>query len=137
MKTTGPSPLRDMINFMLKRVVADSPAYKEVEAAFGKLNEEARGDDGFLAKITSPINEALRHWEIQFEMSVNPVSTDDITKNLVKHGFADAMLGDTVLTLDRYGHGFQRSFLYELIRLAPAFQDKKKPRKRNSIPISP
>ncbi|MCX8086373.1 MAG: AAA family ATPase [Rhodocyclaceae bacterium] len=134
MKTTGPSPLRDMINFMLKRVVADSPAYKEVEAAFGKLNEEARGDDGFLAKITSPINEALRHWEVQFEMSVNPVNTDDIAKNLVKHGFADAMLGDTVLTLDRYGHGFQRSFLYELIKLAPAFQDKKKAEKKDFDP---
>ncbi len=134
MRTTGPSPLRDMINFMLKRVVADSPAYKEVETAFGKLNEEARGDDGFLAKITSPINEALRHWEVQFEMSVNSVNTDDIAKNLVKHGFADAMLGDTVLTLDRYGHGFQRSFLYELIKLAPAFQDKKKAEKKDFDP---
>ena len=27
MKTTGPSPLRDMLNFMLKRVVSDSAAY--------------------------------------------------------------------------------------------------------------
>ena len=109
MKTTGPSPLRDMLNFMLKRVVSDSAAYKEVESAFGKLNEEARGADGFLSKIADPINAAIRQWGIRFDMSVNSIAPDEITKNLVKHGFADAMLGDTVLALDRYGHGFQRS----------------------------
>jgi putative ATP-dependent endonuclease of OLD family len=30
MKTSGPSPLRDMLNFMLKRVVTESAAYKAV-----------------------------------------------------------------------------------------------------------
>lgn len=134
MKTTGPSPLRDMLNFMLKRVVSDSAAYKEVESAFGKLNEEARGADGFLSKIADPINAAIRQWGIRFDMSVNSIAPDDITKNLVKHGFADAMLGDTVLALDRYGHGFQRSFLYELIKLAPTFAEIKKSEKKEFDP---
>lgn len=134
MKTSGPSPLRDMLNFMLKRVVSDSPAYKEVESAFGKLNDEAQGKDGFLAKIASPINQAIEHWGIRFDMSVNTVSPDDITKNLVKHGFADAMLADTAFALDRYGHGFQRSFLYELIKLAPTFADGKKAEKKDFDP---
>ena len=134
MKTTGPSPLRDMLNFMLKRVVSESVAYKAVEDAFGKLNDEARGDNGFLAKISTPINEAIGHWGVRFDMSVNAVSPDDITKNLVKHAFADAMLGDTAFALDRYGHGFQRSFLYELIRLAPSFADTKRNDKKEFDP---
>lgn len=134
MKTSGPSPLRDMLNFMLKRVVSESVAYKAVEDAFGKLNDEARGDEGFLAKIAKPINEAIEHWGIRFDMSVNTVSPDDITKNLVKHAFADAMLGDAAFTLDRYGHGFQRSFLYELIKLAPSFADNKKSEKKEFDP---
>ena len=125
MKTSGPSPLRDMLNFMLKRIVSESVAYKAVEDAFSKLNDEARGDDGFLAKISKPINEAIDHWGVRFDMSVNAVSPEDITKNLVKHAFADAMLGDAAFALDRYGHGFQRSFLYELIKLAPSFADTK------------
>ena len=58
-------------------------------------------------------------------MSVNAVSSEDITKNLVKHGFSDGMLGDSAFGLERYGHGFQRSFLYELIRLAPSFAEVK------------
>jgi hypothetical protein len=53
--------------------------------AFGKLNDEARGDNGFLAKISKPINEAIDHWGVRFDMSVN--APDDITK-LVKHTFA-------------------------------------------------
>ncbi|MCZ8122222.1 MAG: AAA family ATPase [Magnetospirillum sp.] len=123
MKTSGPSPLRDMLNFMLKRVVSDSVAYKAVADAFGKLNDEARGEDGFLAKILTPINDAIGHWGVRFDMSVNAISAEDITKNLIKHAFADAMLGDAAFALDRYGHGFQRSFLYELIKLAPSFAD--------------
>lgn len=134
MKTSGPSPLRDMLNFMLKRVVSDSPAYKAVEDAFGKLNDEARGADGFLAKIAKPINDAIEHWGVRFDMSVNAVSPDDITKNLVKHAFADAMLGDAAFALDRYGHGFQRSFLYELIKLAPSFADTKASEKKEFDP---
>lgn len=134
MKTTGPSPLRDMLHFMLKRVVSDSAAYKEVESAFSKLNDEARGEDGFLTKIAKPINDAIEHWGVRFDMSVNTVSPDEITKNLVKHGFADAMLGDTAFALERYGHGFQRSFLYELIKLAPTFSETKKADKKEFDP---
>lgn len=134
MKTSGPSPLRDMLNFMLKRVVSESAAYKAVESAFGLLNDEARGEDGFLAKIAKPINDAIEHWGVRFDMSVNAVSPDDITKNLVKHAFADAMLGEATFALDRYGHGFQRSFLYELIKLAPSFFETKKSDKKEFDP---
>lgn len=134
MKTSGPSPLRDMLNFMLKRVVSESEAYKSVEEAFGKLNDEARGADGFLAKIASPINDAIAHWGVRFDMSVNAISPDDITKSLVKHAFADAMLGDAAFSLDRFGHGFQRSFLYELIKLAPSFADTKSAAKKEFDP---
>jgi energy-coupling factor transporter ATP-binding protein EcfA2 len=134
MKTSGPSPLRDMLNFMLKRVVSESAAYKSVEDAFVKLNNEARGDEGFLSKISKPINEAIADWGVRFDMSVNAVSPDDITKNLIKHAFADAMLGDAAFALDRYGHGFQRSFLYELIKLAPSFEDIKISEKKDFDP---
>jgi len=134
MKTTGPSPLRDMLNFMLKRVVSESAAYKAVEEAFGKLNAEAQGGNGFLNKIVQPINQAIDQWGISFQMSITPVSPEDITKNLVKHAFADAVLGDAAFALDRYGHGFQRSFLYELIKLAPSFADGKKTDKKEFDP---
>ncbi len=125
MKTSGPSPLRDMLNLMLKRVIAQSQAFKEMEGAFSKLNDEARGEEGFLSQISRPINQSIEQWGIRFDMGVNPLAPEDITKNLIRHGFVDAMLGETLFALDRYGHGFQRSFLYELIKLAPSFTDAK------------
>lgn len=125
MKTSGPSPLRDMLNLMLKRVIGESPAFKEVEGAFEKLNDEARGEEGFLSKISKPINASIEQWGVRFDMGVNPVAPEDITKNLIRHGFVDAMLGETAFAIDRYGHGFQRSFLYELIKLAPGFTEVK------------
>jgi predicted ATP-dependent endonuclease of OLD family len=134
MKTSGPSPLRDMLNLMLKRVVADSPAFKEMEGAFGKLNDEARGEEGFLSKISKPINQSIEQWGIRFDMGVSPVAPEDITKNLIRHSFVDAMLGETSFALDRYGHGFQRSFLYELIKLAPSFAESKAAAKKEFDP---
>ena len=134
MKTSGPSPLRDMLNLMLKRVIAQSEAFREMEGAFVKLNDEARGEDGFLSQISRPINQSIEQWGIRFDMGVNPVAPEDITKNLIRHGFVDAMLGEASFSLDRYGHGFQRSFLYELIKLAPSFNEAKAAAKKEFDP---
>lgn len=134
MKTTGPSPLRNMLSFMLKRVVVKSPAYRELGEAFEKLNDEARQDSGFLTEISQPINSALEQWNIRMDLSVNPVSPEDISKSLVKYTFVDIMLGDTAFELDRFGHGFQRSVIYELIRIAPSFKEEKEITKKEFNP---
>lgn len=123
LKTTGPSPLRNILNFMLKRVVSKSQAYQELSKAFGKLNDEAREENGFLSEISGPINLAIEAWNIKLDMSVNSVSPEEISKSLVKYAFVDEILGDAAFDLDRYGHGFQRSFIYELIKIAPSFKD--------------
>ena len=134
MKTTGPSPLRNMLSFMLKRVVSRSPAYTNLGRAFEDLNTEARQEDGFLTEISGPINAALDQWNVKIDLSVNPISPEDISKSLIKYAFVDSMLGDTAFDLDRFGHGFQRSLIYELIRIAPSFQDRKEPKKKEFSP---
>ncbi|CAK8715495.1 MAG: putative ATP-dependent endonuclease of the OLD family [Candidatus Electronema aureum] len=133
-KMTGPSPLRNMLNFLLKKVVAKSDAYKEITTAFEKLNVEARKDDGFLSEISKPLNTAISNWSIKIDLSVNSVAPEDISKSLVKFAFIDSAIGDIGLDLDRYGHGFQRSVIYELIRLAPTFKDEKKGGKKEFNP---
>ena len=62
-KMSGPSPLRNMLNFLLKKVVAKSEAYKEITSAFEKLNVEARKHDGFLSEISTPLhgNRVMEH----------------------------------------------------------------------------
>lgn len=134
MKTSGPSPFRNMLNFMLKKIVQKSEAYAHIEAAFKELNDEANRENGFLSEIATPINKALSEWDIKLDMSVNPVSTDDISKGLVKPSFVDKMLGEDGFELERYGHGFQRSVIYELIKLSPTFKDEKDSAKKEFNP---
>lgn len=133
-KMSGPSPLRNMLNFLLKKVVSKSEAYKEITTAFEKLNHEARKDDGFLSEISRPLNTAISSWSIKIDLSVNSVAPEDISKSLVKFAFVDSSLGDVGFDLERYGHGFQRSVIYELIRLAPTFKDEKKADKKEFNP---
>lgn len=133
-KMSGPSPLRNMLNFLLKKVVSKSEAFKEITTAFEKLNVEARKDDGFLSEISTPLNTAISSWSIKIDLSVNAVAPEDISKSLVKFAFVDASLGDAAFDLERYGHGFQRSVIYELIRLAPTFKDEKKSDKKEFNP---
>ncbi|AOE91146.1 ATP-dependent nuclease [Ralstonia pseudosolanacearum] len=133
-KMSGPSPLRNMLNFLLKKVVAKSEAYKEITTAFDKLNVEARKGDGFLSEISTPLNTAISSWSIKIDLSVNSVAPEDISKSLIRFAFVDSSLGDVGFDLDRYGHGFQRSVIYELIRLAPTFKDEKKADKKEFNP---
>lgn len=133
-KTSGPSPMRNMLNFLLKKVVSKSEAYKELSTAFEKLNAEARKENGFLSEISTPINTAISAWRIKIDLSVNTVAPEDISKSLISFEFVDAALGNVGFDLERYGHGFQRSVIYELIRLAPTFKEEKKNDKKEFNP---
>ncbi|MGR0481181.1 MAG: ATP-dependent nuclease [Candidatus Electronema sp. V4] len=132
-RMSGPSPLRNMLNFLLKKVVAKSDAFKNVETAFEKLNSESRGENGFLSEISKPINTAISNWNIKFDLSVNAVSAEVISKSLVNFAFVDSSC-DISFDLEQYGHGFQRSVIYELIRLAPTFKEEKKGSKKEFNP---
>lgn len=134
MKTTGPSPFREILNFMLKRVLVNSDAYSHLKEAFNALNEEARREDGFLTEIARPINEALDQWNIKIDLSIDTISPDDITKSLVKPTYVDAHFAEEKLDLKRHGHGFQRSLIYEMIRIAPRFRELKVSEKKEFNP---
>lgn len=133
-KLSGPSPLREVLNFLIKKIVSHSPAYSALAESFHKLNKEARGEQGFLREVADPLNSAISDWNIKIDFSVNPVKPEDISKNLVSFSFLDVALGDVGFELARYGHGFQRSVIYELIRLAPTFRDSKAPSKKGFNP---
>lgn len=133
-KMSGPSPLRNMINHLLKKVVMTSPSYQAVSDAFSSLGSEAKDENGFLSQISNPINTALKSWDISLDLSLAPIQPEDISKSLIKHTFLDSTLGDEGVHIDNYGHGFQRSVIYELISLATTFKDEKKSAKKEFSP---
>ncbi|AFK56253.1 ATP-dependent nuclease [Tistrella mobilis] len=124
-KTTGASPFRNVISFLLKKVVENSKGYAALGTAFDTLNSEAKGEAGFLSQLINPMNTALSRWGVSMKLEVKPVTPEEIVKNQIAHAFQDENF-DGDLSIDRFGHGFQRSVIYELIRLAPIFEDSKK-----------
>lgn len=134
MKTTGPSPLREMISFMMNSVVKNNDSYLKIKQAFEEFNEESRNSGGFLSNISNLINTELSQWNVKMDLSVNPISPEEITKSLIKLSFVDELLNNTSFDLDRFGHGFQRSVIYELIRIAPSFQNDKQIEKKEFSP---
>ena len=124
MKTTGPSPLRDMLSFILGRVLPQSTGYTQLNQAFEHLNREANSENGFLSQIAQPINNALNQWGVELDLSVNHISPEIITKSLISYSFTDKILGNAGFGLERFGHGFQRAVIYELFRLASSIQQE-------------
>ena len=128
-KVSGASPFRNIVSFLLKKVVEKSEGYADLGRAFEKLNNEAKGDAGFLSQLTTPMNNALVKWGVSMVLDVKPVTPEDIVKNQIAHAFRDHCF-DGELSIDKFGHGFQRSVIYELIRLAPSFQEVKQVEKK-------
>ncbi|AIB12265.1 hypothetical protein ABAZ39_09685 [Azospirillum argentinense] len=129
LKVSGASPFRNIVSFLLKKVVEKSESYADLGKAFEKLNNEAKGEAGFLSQLTTPMNNALGKWGVSMVLDVKPVTPEDIVKNQIAHAFRDHSF-DGDLSIDKFGHGFQRSVIYELIRLAPSLQESKQAEKK-------
>jgi len=96
-KLTGPSALRDLVSNVLKRVLSESPAYRDLRASFesfeGSIKTE-RTDEGFsLESIERDITTEIVQWGTSFRLTVNPVGLDDLVKNLIGHEILDGALG--------------------------------------------
>ncbi|HHV37821.1 MAG TPA: AAA family ATPase [Candidatus Cloacimonetes bacterium] len=130
MKTSGPSPFRETINTLFKKVVSQSTAYEKLVNAFEDLNTEVSvNSDGAFFEISEEINRSLSDWEIRLQLNINPIKFEDITKSLVQTSFFDEKLGSEI-ELRNYGEGFQRSLIYEIIKIAASQKEVKESSKK-------
>lgn len=130
LKTTGQSALKEILNLVLKRVAAKSSKYEAVLTALKELDQEANQDGGFLSQLSKPLNKALEDWGVKLDLNIRQMSPEDVTKSLVQPSFKDSQIGDAQVNLDRIGHGFQRTLIYELLRCVPQFDEPEKETKK-------
>lgn len=137
LKLSGPSPLRDTLTFVMKKVIGISKAFKSLNEAFEEFNEkfkEEASKDGFsLENLRKEINENLKEWGVEFNIDINPVRPEDIIKNLVSYNFIDKML-DKEMDIRLYGQGLQRHLIYVLIRLSSKYKEVKTYEKKEFSP---
>ena len=138
LKLSGPSPLRDIANFVFKKVVANSKSFQRLNESVAALNQEFHAkssDDVFnLNGLVKDINRELNLWDIDFGFRINDVKPEDIVKNLLEHFIRDRNLNDEEIDVDNLGQGLQRHIIYTLIRLSAKYVDKATPKKKDFSP---
>lgn len=136
-KLTGPSALRDMLNGIMGAVVEKSEAYHNLSSSIDKFAEAIQdlktADNLSLEGFQDEINSLLAPWKTQFSLEMNAPSSGEIIKNMISWGLSDLGLPgqkETEVDIDRFGSGFQRFFIYSLVRLSAKYI----PRNSNTKP---
>ncbi len=137
LKLSGPSPLRNTLTFVMKKVIKTSESFNSLNKAFKDFNEnfkeEVSKDGVSLENFRNEINENLKEWGVEFKIDINPVKPEDIIKNLVSHSFIDKIL-DKEMNVGLYGQGLQRHLIYVLIRISSKYKEEKKYEKKEFSP---
>ena len=129
-KLTGPSALRDLLNTVLKGVLASSSSYKELSSAFeefeGKIKKKESEEGHSLSRLEEHVSAELAEWGVKYELLISPIQPPDIIKSLISHQIIDNVL-ETAQEPSAFGDGFQRQLIFTLIRLAAYYEPKKIP----------
>ncbi len=138
LKMSGPSPLREMINFVVKKAVENSATYKSLTDAFEDFNKKFRKetskDEFSIENLEKDINSEVKHWDIEFGLNINPIKSKDIVKSLVSHEIKDKILNDQTVNIDSFGQGLQRHLIYTLLKLSAKYSEIKQPIKKEFSP---
>ena len=120
-KLTGPSALRELVAEVLNKVVADSPAYKQLTEAFGtfegSIKTQTSTDGQSLESLEKEVTDEITSWEASFSLAVQSIQPEEILKTLIKPQLIDETHGGEI-DQARFGAGFQRHLIYTLIKLA-------------------
>jgi predicted ATP-dependent endonuclease of OLD family len=131
-KLTGPSALRDLLSSVLEDVVEDSDSFAKLTQEFNSfatsIKTEKTKDDRSLSAFESDFSEMLKTWGVSFGIQMKPPSIADIVKQLLDYECRDNC-HTKPLRPEQFGSGFQRHFIYSLIRISPKYISKQKGKK--------
>lgn len=120
-KLTGPSPLRELLNGIMSKVVVSGSAYNGLTEAVQRFEEsirEERTTEGrSLAEFETELNRLIQPWQAKFSLKFSTPSVSEMTKSMVKFEVTDEAHGRPQ-EINYFGSGFQRFFIYSLIQLA-------------------
>ncbi len=125
-KLTGPSPFRDLVNFVFQKIVSNSPTFQSFNNIIDKFNTEfmAESTDGIsMNDLQEKINEDLKSWEVNFGMKVTQPEPKEIVKLMFSYYLRDKVLDENI-EVSSYGHGLQRHLVYTLIKLSSEYVEK-------------
>lgn len=131
-KLSGPSALRDLLSDIMSDVVEGGAAYtvfsKSVKTFSETVRNEKTGDDRSLSGFEMELNEMLKPWDSAFQLKFPTPTAPEIVKSMLGWDLLDLFHGKEQ-SIDYYGSGFQRHFIYSLIQLGARYTGKKASKK--------
>lgn len=126
-KLTGPSALRDLLNEIMTSVARGGAAYSALSTSVETFSEAVRAEetsDGrSLEGLQTAIDEMLVPWGSKFRLDFETPQVNDLIRHMVRWHFIDDVL-DRTQDIEQYGSGFQRYFIYVLVRIASMYVNK-------------
>ena len=139
-KVSGPSAFRDLVSSIVKDIVATSTAFQdlvqEFDAFSSAIKHHQTGDSRSISGLEGMVNSDLERWGVKFSVDIQHPDEDSIVKNLTSHSFTDTATSRSGMTADNFGSGFQRQFIYTLIKLRAEQRPKKgKSKSKDFAPV--
>lgn len=137
LKLSGPSPLRKIMDFIVKKVVATSGSFQELTKTFEDFDVKFRNEQSqeglSLQSLEKEINKRLKEWRVKFGLNINPLKPEEIVKNLVSHNLIDEALNEEI-GVKSVGQGLQRHLIFTLLQLSSRYIEKKEYKKKEFSP---
>lgn len=131
-KLSGPSALRDLINNIMSDVVEGSAAYEALTDSVSTFASTVRTieteDKRSLSSFEKDLNDLLAPWGTNFNLKFTAPSTADIIKSMLGWDMKDNDCGKPQ-SVDYFGSGFQRHFIYSLIQMGAKYVPQKASKK--------
>ena len=138
-KLSGPSAFRNLLEFVVKKLIKNSLAFESLGKSFEDFNkrfkEEASKDGISLKNLIQDINDGIRDWGTSFGMEINQIKPEEIIKNLITYYLEDENLKDQKLDVSSFGQGLQRHLIYTLVKLSAKYKDT--PTKKDKKEFAP
>lgn len=127
-RLTGPSALRDLVAGIMTDVVEGSQEYKALTASVhdfaGGVKKMTNEHGQSLGGFETDLNELLAPWQTRFDLNLVTPSPAEIIKSMLDWTVTEEQCGSPQ-DISYFGSGFQRHFIYSLIRLAAKYMPMK------------
>ena len=135
-KMSGPSALRELLQSIMSCVVEGSDSYAKLTDNINLFSSDIKSvktdDSRSFSGLETEINSLLSPWEVAFEVRFQAPSPNEIIKSMIKWDLIDKSL-ESIQDINKFGSGFQRHFIFSIIKLANDYMPKTKSIRKNDF----
>ena len=136
-KVSGPSYLRNILDFICKKIVSSGESFNNLNKTFNEFTknfkQETTKEGLSLEGFEKDINDDIKDRKVKIGFDIRSLDVADITKNLIEPYIRDEVLGDHKLSIESFGEGLQRRLVYTLIKLSTKYKEKKSAKEKKEF----